>query len=691
MPGKKEFKYNNGISLKEIGGTHYIEGFVSTPEYDLESDRYLNQADIVEQINANSEAKKGSIHHDRSGSALLLAEHAELKTHPKLDKECAWIRTVVNSDHPSFTSTINEVEKGFIDGFSLEFLGPEVVGVEGEDFVWNGREVGDHRGRDIFHAPIIGYGLASRGINPTAEITNHYTKEFIEKKEKSPQDIVDNVYKNPEVENKMTDENKAPVEEPKDTNPPEEEKKEEAKEEEKPAEAPAEAAKAEEPKEDAKEEKEFKNEFKAQFKEAFQASFKEMMDTKKPLNVKENHLDAQSSDKISGTIKNYKEAMKLSTPAINLKEQRESYESTIDVQYKAANDLVNAIPAIYDRSMPTSAMQTKENWQCNKSFINYKALTAHDSPTNAETTYYQATAELNDVYQPVVYSQLNDATTLWGILTKEDMSGSQMIQFRANDAAGITAAGYNEGDTTWTPTNWSLKKFEQAFAYYRSIIEVTDQMIISAGSGGGIGDVFGAEVERATTELLKKLNTDILQGAGGTYDGTDSQYLLGFQHLIINTGNLYGKARSSIATLQGTDEAMSSAELSLTQMRKMKRISLKNGAMKRNLAYVTSYLLTDKYRSIMQNMQRMVPTSARAGFEGRPELDGIPVFEDQHADDDDMFLVDFLVTKAGIQRPPTLIEFGRTGDTRKAAIVMYFNLYCTNPNHNYWSSGFATT
>ncbi len=689
--GKKEKKYVHGLNLKEEQGTFFIEGFVSDPGYDLEGDRYLNQLDIVEQMNSKSESKKGSLHHDREGSALLLSEHAEMKLNPRTGEECAWIKTKMNKMHPDFGKTKYEVEEGYIDGFSIEFMPPEIVGVEGVDFVYNGREVGDHRGRDIYHAPILGYGLASRGIQPDASFTDFYTKEFIDMKKIDTKEENDNNKKKEGDLMSKKEETKTPEGEETseetggeaETKPEDSEKKEE-----KPEEKPEENS--EKPEDGAKPEgKEKNNSLNIDVKE-IKASLKELKEAKKPLNAPGNQMEKKE---VPQEIIAYKQAINLNNN-LSLKEFKESHADNLDRQYQAANALVNSIPDIYERGLKGVGSLPIDNksWGVNRSFINYKALLTHDSPTNAEATYYQAAAELGDVYDPVIYSHMNDRTTTWGILPKIDMSAShQMIQFRANDTAGITAAGYNEGDTSWTATNWSLKKFEQEFAYYRSIIEVTDQTIISARAAGGIGDAFGESVKRATIELIKKLNTDILTGAGGTYDGTDSQYLLGFQHLVLDTGNLYGKSRSGIATLQGTDEAMSSAELSFTQMRKMKRTVLEFGASKENLVFITSYTLADKFRSLMQSYQRMVPTSSRIGFEGLPEIDGIPIFEDQLASDDDMFLIDLSVTRIGIQRPPTIIEFGRTGDTRKAAIVMYFNLYCTNPNHNYWSSGFATT
>ncbi|KKL57864.1 hypothetical protein LCGC14_2231150, partial [marine sediment metagenome] len=46
-------------------------------------------------------------------------------------------------------------------------------------------------------------------------------------------------------------------------------------------------------------------------------------------------------------------------------------------------------------------------------------------------SYFLSPVELNDIFQPVLINQLNDQTTTYGSLTKEDWSGRSQIQFRA--------------------------------------------------------------------------------------------------------------------------------------------------------------------------------------------------------------------------------------------------------------------
>ena len=117
-----------------------------------------------------------------------------------------------------------------------------------------------------------------------------------------------------------------------------------------------------------------------------------------------------------------------------------------------------------------------------------------------------------------------------------------------------------------------------------------------------------------------------------------------------------------------------------------------NGARKENLLFVMPPLQKDKYLAILQAGQIYPSTSARAGFEGMPTFDAVPILSCINADTDDVFIVDLSATKLGIQLAPTLEPLYLSDyDGRKAYIKMYFNLFSTHPNHNYWISGLSTS
>ena len=382
---------------------------------------------------------------------------------------------------------------------------------------------------------------------------------------------------------------------------------------------------------------------------------------------------------------------------------------------RSANALVNKFPSIYHRSFQSGglieARTTPKLWnvdntgtkiECKtgdfRSFINGNVETKLTTTTNDETTYYQAAAELNDVYDPVIYSHINDQITTYNMLLKDDYSSRAKIQFRAI-TSGPTAALYAESiSDTWTSTSSTRVKFELDWAYVRSIVEVTGQMIADAQGQGGLGDVFGEEVRRAAIEVVRLVNLNLLTGASATYDGeagSTNGRMLGFLHLLDTdtADNLYGKSRNTFATLRsGGNDAMGSVNITFQKLRSIITTVEENGANRRDLVFVFSPQQRDKYLQVLQSMGQMPqPITPIAGFNTENYgFDGIPIWVDKDMTAGNIFLLDRENTRLAIKVAPTLTEFGVAQDSRKAFIKMYFNLYSRTPNHNYLLTGLAT-
>ena len=90
-------------------------------------------------------------------------------------------------------------------------------------------------------------------------------------------------------------------------------------------------------------------------------------------------------------------------------------------------------------------------------------------------------------------------------------------------------------------------------------------------------------------------------------------------------------------------------------------------------------------------MQRIVPTSARVGFEGEIEFDGVPIVADKDMNTNDLFLINVVNTKIGMNLPPTLEPLPIAADAQAAHIKTYWNLYSDAPGNNYWAHTFATS
>ncbi|MBI4406628.1 hypothetical protein HY571_01820, partial [Candidatus Micrarchaeota archaeon] len=314
-------------------------------------------------------------------------------------------------------------------------------------------------------------------------------------------------------------------------------------------------------------------------------------------------------------------------------------------------------------------------------------------------SYYQSPVELNDIYGPVLVSQLNDQRVTWGRLQSVNFSGRSQIQFRARTGRNSTAGGYAEGAALTYASSFTgtigRDKFQQPFSYYRVLVAVTGQEIAFSQAPGGMGDIWNDELNWSMQDLIRSLNLAVI----GTGDGTSESTSLGFEGLILGTtGTLYGKNIATYTTLKSHKQNMSSAGISLPLLRKMIRFvqggdptNVQNSnANVSDLVFFTSPLQVDKIKGIYQNLQRIVPLSSRVGFEGVPEIDTVPIFADPHMNTDDLFLIDTAHTKKGINLGPVVEELPIPADAKAAQIKIYWNLYSDAPSNNYWAHTLST-
>lgn len=373
-------------------------------------------------------------------------------------------------------------------------------------------------------------------------------------------------------------------------------------------------------------------------------------------------------------------------------------DSNIDVteQFKIATRLAES------KGMFKGNLHTKEGDVLNREFkytirnsggkcnLEFKGL-GITTNQNTDTEYLLSSAELNDVFDPVIYNLINQQTVFWNLLRKEDFSGkgNNLVQFKVKTTANSTASAYTGNAVS--VSNTGRTKYQTQMKKYQVGVEVDGDMI--AAARGSVSDAFSLEVQDATIDLLKKMNDDLfaevgLESAAG---------VIGLEFIADGSGNatMYNMTRSSANYLLPTAYAntyinVASADITPSILRQMKRQSLKEKAMFGDLVFVTSYEQADKFRGIYDAMQRTVPTSARFGFEGRPEFDGIPIFEDISCNSDDWFLVDLASHKVAIWVPPTLEMLGKDSDSQKGFIKTYFATYNIAPRRLVMAYGCAT-
>ena len=219
----------------------------------------------------------------------------------------------------------------------------------------------------------------------------------------------------------------------------------------------------------------------------------------------------------------------------------------------------------------------------------------------------------------------------------------------------------------------------------------------AARGRGGIGDAFALEVRDQTEELLNKLNIDIFDSSSPADGMTRGNQIMSLRWLLDDATThttLYGHDRSggNFTTLQGNLDAKSGTPNPVkNDLRTMWTTVIENGATKDDLIYVTSWTQMRKILNLLDDAQRFNATQPRAGFEGMPTFDGIPIHADQDCDNGFIYLLDMRHTFLSIQLPPTMEELAKTGDFRKFHIKTYWALVGTAPNRNMLITGYNTS
>jgi hypothetical protein len=635
-----------------------------------------------EEINeGNPQANKVSIHHRRTPEVVGAGQKGSARVDRLPGGEYGlWVDSKLDKTHENYKDTTYQISNDFIDSFSIEFTTRDPMT---NDYIQGAvveKESGEGIIRTLLPATQLeGWTLASRPMNPYAIMV----KEIKEKIEKDVSQAVQHQGEKEEIKEKAVPQ-------------------------------AVDMAKIEiktniENKEDKMAEIETKTipevpsvTLTGESKERYEKFVASEAVQKKETEMKELASKIKEELKTELSKVEVKEKKMINTPeSVETKEMKEykqmfSKDSKIDInmQFKIAGALADSLGmtkgSLKKDSKSAEAKEFK-NFTTNGNLLEFKGL-GLTTNQNTDTDYLLSAAELADVFDPVVYNILNQQTVTWNILPKDDFSnkGNNQVQFTLKTAANASAAAYtnnavNMGNTT-------RLKYMTKFKKYQVGVEVDGDMI-AAARGGPIGDVFAQEVKDSTVDLLSIMNQALFAEVGAE----TAAGVIGFEYITDQAGNttLYNLTRSQangLASTTTTDNYIngSSANLSLINLRAAKRKVLIEGAQLNNLVFVTSYVQGDKFRGIYDALQRLVPTSSRFGFEGRPEFDGIPMFEDKDCNSDDVFLVDLETHRVAIWVPPTLEMLGKDSDSTKGFIKTYWATYNRAPRRMVQIYGNAT-
>jgi len=687
---KKEFRCKvRGFEMKELEDCFHVEGLIATTHVDkvnMEegvdiSDKILKETldSFANQINTKKESRIMGVHHSEGDPyspeyfGIADIEKSPAKVISLSDGEYGlFVDTKLLKDDPYTPQIIEDFQKGKLDSFSITY---ETEGFMTTDFDW----VGDNLVRILLPGThLLGYTAASNPKNPNAVATAYGFKEF---KELVGVDELNNKEVKKMSKKEVKEEENSESAQDSSTEEVSEQKKEVVNQP---------SNKPEGNVEEGKESKEFLA-WKAEKKEVEE---KELLDKTagklaegilSKMEIKEKVLKDNSSSSIkevSFEIKEFREVME-NPGKLELKEQ-----------FRRASAVCESIGLDW-QNVTNSACESREY----KSFgvrgtkLEFKGL-GITTNQNTDTDYLQSSAELQDVYDPVIYNALNQETVTWNLLAKDDFSkkGNNQVQFTLKTAANTSASFYS-GNAVATG-NVTRLKFQTKFKKLQVGVSVDGDMI-AAARGGPVSDVFAQEVLDSSIDMLAVLNSALFASVGLE----TASAIIGFEYITDSATNtsLYNLTRSAANRLAPDNVGdtfinQGSTIISMTNLRSAIRQAVLESAKKRNLIFITSPVQGDLMRGKFDDSRRMLSSkNTDFGFSTDLFVDGIPVFEDKDCNSDDWFLVDLETHRVGIWIPPTIEKLGKNADSETAFIKTYLAVYNRAPRRMVQIYGCATS
>ena len=698
FPGKSKKEFEkicsvHGFEIKEFEKEYHVEGLIATSHID-DAGKIFDDGinDVIpketleswaSQINTDETARVMGIHH--SEGKPINPEYfgiADIENFPAQVIELndgeygLYVDTKLLKNDPKTPEIIEQFRSGELNSFSVTYDTNDENSI---DFIVS--ESGDITRVLMPDAKLWGYTCASDPVNPNAISTGHGFKEFkelvnfnTENKDNNPTEskkLLSKEYRaKKEVEKMPENEDKKEPEANEDAGVQEQPSKDEGKEQ------PSDEEDTSEQKEKkSKEQKEFVDKTVDKIADGVlnKLQFKEK--------VLRNNDPPSEEKKVSLEVKEFREV--ISKPNIELKEQ-----------FRRAAAVCDSIRLDWQNAK-TSAAESREfkNFGVNGTKLEYKGL-GITTNQNSDTDYLQSSAELQDVYDPVIYNALNQVTVAWNLLAKDDYSkkGNNQVQFTLKTAANTTASFYTGNAVT--TGNVTRQKYQTKFKKLQVGVSVDGDMI-AAARGGPISDVFAQEVMDSTMDMMSVLNAALFAEVGLE----TASAIIGFEYITDSAGNttLYNVTRSSTNKL-APDSAGdtyingSSATITMANLRNGIRQAVTEGANKANLIWITSPTQGDMLRNSMDDARRLLTSKDTTfGFTTDLAPDGVPVFEDKDCNTDDWFLIDTETHRVAIWIPPTIERLGKSADSEDAFIKMYFATYNRAPRRMVQIYGNATS
>lgn len=657
---KKEFRFASGgiISVKEYDEDNLIvKGYIATTHPDAVKDIITKEALEAWKEDINSgvpRANKVTYHHDRNDVRVV---GVGIKGTARVDElpdghYGLYVETIVNKSHELYDDIKYEYKIGALDSFSIEYVH------EG------GSKEGSGRVLDCGNTHLYGWTLASRPVNDKAVMI----KELIERKsnslnrssegnglEETNMSEEDNKQKDvlseaerkelqelKEYKKKMDEENKAKEEADKKKKIEEEKKKQ-----------------------DAESKEALKKEVLAELLES--KEFTEALDSK----AEKPKMENKEQSEISVEVKELRRVLedKEASPSRKI---LAATNFALSKGLKEASYKVEELAAVGSKSFNHVVADGT------KFIVEKKSLGLDSNLSPADSAALEGGhqhADLREALDAAIINLLNDNVSYYDFVRKVNKagSGSDRALFIVRNGRNPTAGAYTGNSVSTGKGN--RRKFGTAFKKYQVGV-VVDGDMIAANRGAPQGDVLATEIEFATLDLKKEINTDAY-----TEQGSESgAKIIGLEFVADGEGNgtLYGETRSSdnglkYATADADKSYADGSSGNLkTNLRTMVRNILVDGGDQRGIKIFMSPLQYQRLVEGEENALRYGLNPTQVGIGGPLKLDGkYDIISDVDCPDAKVFIVDMSSVEMQFWVPPTFEPLGKRSDSEEGFIKTY--------------------
>jgi hypothetical protein len=652
-----QLKYFHGhiLEVKESDDDFIVKGYLATTHIDSGGDKILKETldSWAKEINADvPRATKFSYRHNRKESKEYGVAGKTIAGTAKVvrlaDGEHAlYAETKINKSRPDIQKIEYEVKNGFTDAFSIEYttVNPDKSDITGavSHTVIDGKQI------RILHpaTQLHGHTLAAQPMNEYAVMLKEsYDIDIAQEKKIMEQKEFDAKVADFEAKEKAFAEKEAALAQ---------------------KEAELKAKESTPAKVETKETKEVDVSTILQSKE-FEAKVDSMLQKKGMLNME---TEQKTADSVTVAQKEYSAIF--SEKGIAVSEQ-----------FARAGRRADELGLFNKETKPVLEREYK-SFGTNGRDLQYKSFgigsNQNSSYVNATSGMGIAQAELQDVFDPVIYNALNEATAFYNILAKDNFSsrGTNNVSFVLKIGRNPSAGAYigneiNLDKTSRTKYMTKFKKYQCGWAI--------DGDLLAASRGSPIGDLAAREIEDATLAMKTAINIDLFGIAGLE----TAAALIGLRYISRSATytTLYGTTRSATNKLSPDTATDTYTDVSTTwgknALRKMIRYCVTDGSRKEDLLFVGDWSAVDSVKTLFDNAQRInAPTMTRFGFETDIFFEGIPVMGDKDAPSGSLFCVDTRAHRLAIFVPPTVEMLGKRSDAVEGFIKAYIATYNTSP------------